>query len=85
MEHPMPPVTEREPHPRRTTPSGDKTRNQKACDVCRSRKVRCVYDVGHQRCQGCVFLDVNCTHQRPRRKRGPPNKLAIIPTCLTQS
>ncbi|KAI8670338.1 hypothetical protein NCS55_00779600 [Fusarium keratoplasticum] len=43
MEHPMPPVTEREPHPRRTTPSGDKTRNQKACDVCRSRKVRCVH------------------------------------------
>ncbi|KAJ4245506.1 hypothetical protein NW762_014015 [Fusarium torreyae] len=58
---------------------GPKVRNQTACDVCRSRKIRCTYDSDQQRCRGCVFLDVECTHQRPRRKRGPPNKHAHKP------
>ncbi|KAG7049972.1 c6 zinc finger domain containing protein [Colletotrichum scovillei] len=51
-------------------------RNQNACDACRSRKVRCLYGSGEGRCQGCTFLDIQCTHERPRRRRGPPNKHA---------
>ncbi|KAG7102487.1 Transcriptional regulatory protein EDS1 like [Verticillium longisporum] len=49
-------------------------KNQRACDGCRARKVRCLYGSGEQRCQGCIFLDIACTHLRPRRRRGPQNK-----------
>ncbi|KAI3539745.1 hypothetical protein CSPX01_08701 [Colletotrichum filicis] len=54
-------------------------RNQNACDACRSRKVRCLYGSGEGRCQGCTFLDIQCTHERPRRRRGPPNKSVQAP------
>ncbi|KAL6914678.1 hypothetical protein FSST1_012438 [Fusarium sambucinum] len=57
-----------------TVSSGIKPRNQTACDLCRARKVRCTYESDHQRCRGCETLNVDCTHVRPRRKRGPPNR-----------
>ncbi|KAH7191751.1 uncharacterized protein B0J16DRAFT_281258 [Fusarium flagelliforme] len=60
----------------RSPPAGQKPRNQTACDVCRARKIRCTYEPNQQRCRGCEFLDSECTHDRPRRKRGPPNKHA---------
>ncbi|KAL4737132.1 hypothetical protein BDV11DRAFT_207044 [Aspergillus similis] len=49
------------------------TRNQNACDVCRSRRVKCQFSDGEV-CDGCRFLGVPCTADRPRRKRGPPNR-----------
>ncbi|WYZ35162.1 hypothetical protein EsH8_I_001438 [Colletotrichum jinshuiense] len=55
-------------------PRGGIIRNQNACDACRARKVRCLYGAGEGRCQGCTFLDIQCKHDRPRRRRGPPNK-----------
>ncbi|KAL4767000.1 hypothetical protein BDW60DRAFT_227090 [Aspergillus nidulans var. acristatus] len=50
------------------------TRNQNACDVCRSRRVKCRFSDGEV-CDGCRFLGVPCTANRPRRKRGPPNRI----------
>ncbi|KAL0936026.1 C6 zinc finger domain containing protein [Colletotrichum truncatum] len=75
---------DRQPSPLSTSPVSPASgrlkakivRNQKACDVCRARKVRCLYGAGEIRCQGCTFLNIQCTHERPRRRRGPPNKHA---------
>ncbi|KAL5000864.1 hypothetical protein BDV10DRAFT_199804 [Aspergillus recurvatus] len=52
------------------------TRNQNACDVCRSRRVKCRFTDGDF-CDGCRFLGVRCTSDRPRRKRGPPNRTVL--------
>lgn len=49
------------------------TRNQNACDTCRNRRVKCRFTDGEV-CDGCRFLGVPCTSDRPRRKRGPPNR-----------
>ncbi|RSL83228.1 hypothetical protein CEP51_004640 [Fusarium floridanum] len=46
-------------------------RNLKACDLCRSRKVKCRYAEGDTTCQGCRLSGNECTQNRPRRKRGP--------------
>jgi hypothetical protein len=50
------------------------TRNQNACDICRSRRIKCRSSQGTEVCDGCRFLGVECTNVRPRRKRGPPNR-----------
>ncbi|KAJ1324696.1 RNA polymerase II-specific transcription factor-like protein [Microdochium nivale] len=60
-----------------------KTRNQKACDLCRARRVKCrppsggtSSDIGPGvgiPCEGCLTLGTSCTSDKPRRKRGPPN------------
>ncbi|KAL4762824.1 Zn(II)2Cys6 transcription factor domain-containing protein [Aspergillus foveolatus] len=52
------------------------TRNQNVCDVCRSRRVKCRFSDG-EACDGCKFLRAPCTANRPRRKRGPPNRHAF--------
>lgn len=51
-------------------------RNQNACDTCRNRRVKCRFADGEVVCDGCRFLGVPCTSDRPRRKRGPPNRHA---------
>ncbi|OKL58860.1 hypothetical protein UA08_05595 [Talaromyces atroroseus] len=51
-----------------------KTRLQKACDACNIRKVKC--DEGGPPCQSCTALDIPCTYNRPKKRRGPPNKHA---------
>ncbi|QGA13416.1 hypothetical protein EYB26_001066 [Talaromyces marneffei] len=51
-----------------------KTRLQKACDACNIRKVKC--DEGGPPCQSCIALDIPCTFDRPKKRRGPPNKHA---------
>ncbi|RAO64203.1 uncharacterized protein BHQ10_000215 [Talaromyces amestolkiae] len=51
-----------------------KSRLQKACDACNIRKVKC--DEGGPPCQSCVALDIPCTFDRPKKRRGPPNKHA---------
>ncbi|KAL4942375.1 hypothetical protein BDV06DRAFT_222228 [Aspergillus oleicola] len=53
-----------------------RTRNQNACDICRSRRVKCRFVDNEVVCEGCQFLGVSCTSDRPRRKRGPPNRYA---------
>ncbi|KAL4985732.1 hypothetical protein BDW68DRAFT_198588 [Aspergillus falconensis] len=60
------------------------TRNQNACDVCRSRRVKCRFTDGGI-CDGCRFLGVRCTSDRPRRKRGPPNRYAPTGSSRTGS
>ncbi|KXJ85540.1 hypothetical protein Micbo1qcDRAFT_110722, partial [Microdochium bolleyi] len=54
-------------------------RNQKACDLCRARRVKCRLPSGagaESSCEGCLTLGTPCTSVRPRRKRGPPNGAA---------
>ncbi|KAL2793360.1 hypothetical protein BJX66DRAFT_227254 [Aspergillus keveii] len=53
------------------------TRNQNACDICRSRRIKCRFSQETEVCDGCRFLGVECTNVRPRRKRGPPNRHAV--------
>ncbi|KAL3490037.1 hypothetical protein BJX62DRAFT_252219 [Aspergillus germanicus] len=53
------------------------TRNQNACDICRSRRVKCRSSQETEVCDGCRFLGVECTNIRPRRKRGPPNRTPL--------
>ncbi|CEL07033.1 hypothetical protein ASPCAL10199 [Aspergillus calidoustus] len=53
------------------------SRNQNACDICRSRRVKCRFSQGIEVCDGCLFLGTECTNVRPRRKRGPPNRHAV--------
>ncbi|KAI0080937.1 hypothetical protein K474DRAFT_1704231 [Panus rudis PR-1116 ss-1] len=48
---------------------------QRACDICRQRKVRC--DGGsmpENRCSYCVSRNLKCTYVQPAKKRGPPKK-----------
>lgn len=49
-------------------------RLRKACDLCSQRKVKC--DESGPPCRACAALDVQCTFERPSRRRGPPNKHA---------
>ncbi|EEU35934.1 uncharacterized protein NECHADRAFT_85322 [Fusarium vanettenii 77-13-4] len=49
-------------------------RNLKACDLCRSRKVKCRYADGDTICQGCRLSGTECTQNKPRRKRGPAKR-----------
>ncbi|EED23887.1 conserved hypothetical protein [Talaromyces stipitatus ATCC 10500] len=51
-----------------------KPRLQKACDACNIRKVKC--DEGGPPCKSCISLDIPCTFDRPKKRRGPPNKHA---------
>ncbi|KAL3470300.1 hypothetical protein BJX99DRAFT_51729 [Aspergillus californicus] len=59
------------------------TRNQNACDTCRGRRVKCRSTDGAEICDGCRYLGVDCTSNRPRRKRGPPNRHARPGTTET--
>ncbi|KAG6819032.1 hypothetical protein H0H93_016104 [Arthromyces matolae] len=46
---------------------------QRACDVCRRKKIRCdgVQMPGHQ-CTNCVDYGLDCTYVESAKKRGPP-------------
>ncbi|KAG9251097.1 uncharacterized protein F5Z01DRAFT_332124 [Emericellopsis atlantica] len=57
-----------------TSPAADAPRTKKACDLCRSRKVKCRVADNERICEGCRDLGVSCTYARPRRRRGPPNR-----------
>lgn len=50
-----------------------KRRVQRACDICRRKKVRC--DGGQMpghRCSNCVTYNYECTYVEAAKKRGPP-------------
>lgn len=48
------------------------TRVAQACDACSQRKVKCD---ATQPCRNCQDLGVECTRNRERRRRGPPNRV----------
>ncbi|KAL2204471.1 hypothetical protein CC79DRAFT_1133072 [Sarocladium strictum] len=51
------------------------TRLRRACDMCSMRKVKC--DDQNVPCRPCRELGVDCTNERPTKRRGPPNKHAV--------
>ncbi|KAF9945377.1 hypothetical protein BGZ70_003862, partial [Mortierella alpina] len=44
--------------------------NEKACDSCRRKKVKC--DAVHPLCTNCQTFQYECTYNDPTKKRGPP-------------
>lgn len=60
----------------RRLPPGSPARNETACDLCRTRKVRCRFVDGESACRVCTELDIPCTFNRPRKRRGPLSKHA---------
>ncbi|KAJ7505484.1 fungal-specific transcription factor domain-containing protein [Mycena galericulata] len=48
-----------------------KRRQQRSCDVCRHRKIRCDGQPGG-RCSNCVAFGCPCTFVKPSKKRGLP-------------
>ncbi|KAI9203721.1 uncharacterized protein BJ171DRAFT_509406 [Polychytrium aggregatum] len=51
-----------------------KTRNKRACDICRFKRNRCS---GGQPCDGCRDFGLTCTYDIPQKKRGPAPKKKI--------
>ncbi|KDQ08707.1 hypothetical protein BOTBODRAFT_138635 [Botryobasidium botryosum FD-172 SS1] len=50
-----------------------KRRIQRACDVCRRKKIRCDgAQMPKNRCSNCVAYNFNCTYVEAAKKRGPP-------------
>lgn len=50
-----------------------KRKVQRACDICRRKKIRC--DGGEMpsnRCSNCITYDYTCTYVENAKKRGPP-------------
>ncbi|KAK4493667.1 hypothetical protein PRZ48_014852 [Zasmidium cellare] len=52
--------------------AGPRTSASRACDQCKSRKVRC--DMSKP-CICCRGKGIDCTYDNPRKKRGPPGKV----------
>ncbi|KAG6812669.1 hypothetical protein H0H92_001427 [Tricholoma furcatifolium] len=55
------------------TQAAKKRRIQRACDVCRRKKIRC--DGGQMpghRCSNCIAYNFECTYVEAAKKRGPP-------------
>ncbi|THH16874.1 hypothetical protein EW146_g3841 [Bondarzewia mesenterica] len=53
--------------------SAKKRRIQRACDICRRKKIRC--DGGQMpgnRCSNCIAYNFDCTYNEAAKKRGPP-------------
>lgn len=50
------------------------TRIPRACDLCSTRKVKC--EGGPPPCGPCRELNVACTYERVKKRRGPPNRAA---------
>ncbi|VDB84043.1 unnamed protein product [Peniophora sp. CBMAI 1063] len=70
-----------------------KRKVQRACDVCRRKKVRC--DGGSMpgnRCSNCIAYNLDCTYVEAAKKRGPPkgyvesleNRLEKMESLLNQ-
>ncbi|KAG7112088.1 Glucose transport transcription regulator RGT1 like protein [Verticillium longisporum] len=52
-------------------------RKLKACDTCRSRKIKCHYPVDDTVCRGCRSSGTSCTQEKIRRKRGPAKRSTL--------
>lgn len=44
------------------------------CDLCSSRRVRCIFTEGSRRCEGCISHSLECTYNRVRKRTGPKGK-----------
>ncbi|KAF9507697.1 hypothetical protein BS47DRAFT_1377865 [Hydnum rufescens UP504] len=54
-------------------PASKKRKVQRACDLCRRKKVRCDGpQMPGNRCSNCISLSVECTYVSEAKKRGPP-------------
>ncbi|KAF9647006.1 hypothetical protein BDM02DRAFT_3188339 [Thelephora ganbajun] len=54
-------------------PSSKKRKVQRACDICRRKKVRCDSDqMPGKRCSNCTTYNLDCTYVEAAKKRGPP-------------
>ncbi|RDX43515.1 hypothetical protein OH76DRAFT_1487785 [Lentinus brumalis] len=50
-----------------------KRRIQRACDMCRRKKIRCDgAQMPNNRCSNCVSYRLECTYVEAAKKRGPP-------------
>ncbi|KAL0564764.1 Gypsy retrotransposon integrase-like protein 1 [Marasmius crinis-equi] len=50
-----------------------KRRVQRACDVCRRKKIRCDgVQMPGNKCSSCLAYDLECTYMEAAKKRGPP-------------
>ncbi|KIK66923.1 hypothetical protein GYMLUDRAFT_239127 [Collybiopsis luxurians FD-317 M1] len=60
-------------HDREASQNSKKRRIQRACDVCRRKKIRCdgVQMPGNQ-CSNCIAYNFECTYVEAAKKRGPP-------------
>lgn len=47
-------------------------RLQRACDICRRKKIRCDGAQMPDRCSNCIALGFECSYVEPAKKRGPP-------------
>ncbi|KAJ7115138.1 fungal-specific transcription factor domain-containing protein [Mycena crocata] len=65
-----------------TTDEEKKRKQQRACDICHKRKIRCD-TVTSGPCSSCISLNVQCTRPE-RRKRGPKSKQEIENGYLRQ-
>ncbi|KAF9009374.1 fungal-specific transcription factor domain-containing protein [Cyathus striatus] len=45
---------------------------QRACDICRRKKIRCDGPQAHNKCSNCIAYSVNCTYEEAAKKRGRP-------------
>ncbi|KAH8879312.1 hypothetical protein GQ53DRAFT_44663 [Thozetella sp. PMI_491] len=52
--------------------------SRKACDLCRERKVQCVFGIENQEvCLKCLKAEVPCTFLTERKPRGPPSRRVL--------
>ncbi|TFY75185.1 hypothetical protein EWM64_g8827, partial [Hericium alpestre] len=62
-----------DPNENENAQNAKKRRVQRACDVCRRKKIRC--DGGQMpgnRCSNCIAYNFECTYVEAAKKRGPP-------------
>ncbi|KAH7913811.1 fungal-specific transcription factor domain-containing protein [Hygrophoropsis aurantiaca] len=56
-----------------TEPGSKKRRVQRACDVCRRKKIRCDgSQMPGNQCSNCIAYNFDCTYNEAAKKRGPP-------------
>ncbi|KAG0702839.1 fungal-specific transcription factor domain-containing protein [Suillus ampliporus] len=54
-------------------PGSKKRRVQRACDICRRKKIRCDgSQMPGNRCSNCIAYNFECTYIEAAKKRGPP-------------
>ncbi|OJJ38305.1 hypothetical protein ASPWEDRAFT_168219 [Aspergillus wentii DTO 134E9] len=71
---------ESSPHPRnsRTSTLAKRRRNARACDRCHKNASKCSPGVDGTACVRCSEQEVDCTYNRPVKRRGPPSKRTRI-------
>ncbi|KAH7926384.1 hypothetical protein BV22DRAFT_1063146 [Leucogyrophana mollusca] len=56
-----------------SAPGSKKRRVQRACDVCRRKKIRCDgSQMPGNQCSNCIAYNFECTYNEAAKKRGPP-------------